>query len=294
MFGIKIISYEVKGNQHFAAREYHKAIGCYSQALFDDPDSGVLHYKLGNVYAALEGYEQVMIEYKKALFFTPSLSCAEDAKNRIIDQSKYHYQEGLKFFKKGLFHYAIESYNQSLKFIPKQAGCYLEIANSYNKINGCEELELYNLEMVISIGGVQNIADIYYRAGEICSKLGYMDCAIESYRGAIMMDANCCEAYSRIAEILVKQGRCDEALVLYKKAQNIKPDSELICTKIIDLLILVGEEQEALKTCNEILLEHPDFTRVSEQYDHLNINHNQDIETIECAGLAWYFSWFYL
>ena len=292
MFGIQTISYEAKGNQHFAGRNYNKAIACYSQALFDDPESGVLHYKLGNVYAALEVYDLAMIEYKKALRFMPSLSCAEDAKNRIIDQSKYHYNEGLKCFVLGKFHDAIESYNQSLKFITRQAGCHLEIANSYSKINGCEALELPHLEMVISIGGVQNIADIYYRAGKICSKLGYMVCAIESYREAIRMDANCCEAYNGLAEIFVKQDRYDEALVFYKKAQNIKPDSEFICTKIIDLLLDIGKDQEALETCRNILMEHPDFTNVRTQYDNLNINHNQDIESTQCGVAAWYFSWF--
>lgn len=293
MFGINTRSYEVEGNKLLVEKEYYKALGCYSQALFDDPESSVLHYKLGNVYAVLEAYEQAMMEYKKALLLTPSLRCAEDAKNRIIDQSKYHYNEGLKYFALGKFHAAIESYNQSLKFIPRQVNCHLKIANSYRKIEGCEELELLHLEKVVSIGGVQNVTHIYYRLGQICGKLGYIDCAIECYREAIIQNANFCEAYGGVAEILLKQGRCEEALVFYKRAQKIKPDSELIGVKVIDLLINMEKQQEALELCNKILVEHPNFTHIREQYDHLNINHTQDIEKIECSGLAWWFSWLY-
>lgn len=289
MFNITRIDYEDDGDKCFDIKEYKKAIGYYTRALAYKPGSSMIHYKLGNVYNLLEGYDQAMLEYNKALSIDPLFRIAMAAKNSIINRSLYHCREGLKCYQSNNFYYAILSYKKSLKLMPGQIDAHLGIAKSYAKISGFEDSALHHLRIAVSMG--ENGAETYYDIGSLYAGLGYAEYAMEAYKEAVIRNPNFYEAYNGAAMMLVRQKRYDEAVVVYKKLKAINPGSESTCSNIIDLLIHTGRSQEALKECGEILSYYPDFTYVREQYDKLNLEMEVMQKNTTASNDAGYFSW---
>lgn len=60
-----------QGNQAFSAKEYQKAISCYSDAIDLDPENYTIYSNRSGAYCALGKYEQAAADAKKVIGFKP-------------------------------------------------------------------------------------------------------------------------------------------------------------------------------------------------------------------------------
>ncbi|MDO5437448.1 MAG: tetratricopeptide repeat protein, partial [bacterium] len=57
------------GSIMFYAKKFKESTAFYLKGLEIEPENGLLHYNLGNVYAEINNFEDALKEYKKAVSF---------------------------------------------------------------------------------------------------------------------------------------------------------------------------------------------------------------------------------
>ena len=112
-----------KGNDYFNRQEYGRASEKYRDALISDPESGELHFNLGNTLYRDENYEEAMKEFEKSTY------------SRDIElQSKAYYNMGNCLYSMNKLPESIQFYKKALELNPEDEDAKYNIEYVQRKI----------------------------------------------------------------------------------------------------------------------------------------------------------------
>lgn len=251
-------------------------------------DESQFHYLQGLGLAERGNYDDAIISYKKSVELHPK-------------NPNTYYELGNAYSVVGMYDHAMESYKKAIEIAPEYAEAYIRLADVLGRKN--------NLWTVIHLGQFTNAresqrkiiekkkanrdeefyalcveienlyvkakdlkvkyAEAYYGLGNISAVQEKNEAAIEYYVSSVLLDSKYAdlyssmklgfEVYSRLGEIFSKSGVRDKAMEYYKKAIQLKPHIAISYNKLGYLLNAQGNYEEAIEQYHQAIKLAPNY-----------------------------------
>jgi tetratricopeptide (TPR) repeat protein len=213
------------------------------ESLRVDPEFGVAHFNLANLYADQHQSSAAVAEYRETIRLYP----------RFI--SAYNYL-GKEFADAGDYEGAIVEYQDSLAIRPNAPAHYgwAAILAQHGKT---EEAMMHYREAIHLDGRYlparQDFALLLIR-------LGRLDEAEKEYREALKATPSFVEGHNNLGLLLARRGRFEDAIIHYRQAIALKPDFALAYANLGDALLIQGKRDEAVAELQKALEIDPNLT----------------------------------
>lgn len=213
-----------------------KSIVIFKQALDIEPSDDI-YYSLALAYKQLKDYDNVILNYKKAININPkhysslyNLSLAykviNDVDNAII--------------------YALKC----IEIKPEDEDIFVLLSGYYEAKRDYNNALIYiNKACLIN----KNNYLYFYNQGVLNSKLNNIKQAIISYKTAINLNASYIQSYVNISH-LIKDNNKEEALDYLLKAYKINQNEESLCLTLAQLYREMFKNKESIIILNNFLL----------------------------------------
>lgn len=136
-----------------------------------------------------------------------------------VDQAQELNKQGIGFAGAGLYHEAIDLFDQALEINPGYIPAWMSRGDAYYALGYLDDaLGSYDGALAIDSGNV----DAWFIRGEILLELGRYDEALISFVEALRLDPLHAEAWDKRGQTLVKLGRFEDAVDSYDAALAIE------------------------------------------------------------------------
>jgi serine/threonine protein kinase/Tfp pilus assembly protein PilF len=138
------------------------------------------------------------------------------------DEKRAHHRLAGYYRAQGRFYQAIEEYNRVLELDPEYGWAINELAYMYTDVEDFEKASEYFERYAKASPGDANPID---SMGELCFRMGRLDCAISHYREALALKPDFYYAYWEIAYVSALMEMYDEALTWIDDFVSTAPSS---------------------------------------------------------------------
>ena len=261
--------YRMLGDAWLHKKNAEEAIEAYQEAIALAPDSGNLHFKLGELYRKEKGdLEQATNCYQNALKLDRTDAWA-------------HHCLADCFTKQGRLDEAIDLYRTAVELKPEAGWIQLSLGkllcdtgNFVEALDCLAKAETY-LERVS--------AEVLRVKGKSLFSLGRLDEAEESYRAAIAMNPTAVWAYVYLGRIYRRQQNIELAIEQFRKAHEIKRDSPRVLQSLGELLYQNGELKSARHYLEEAVELQPNLTEAKQLLELVNTELDAETQLVIVA-----------
>ena len=191
--------------------EFEQAISEYRQAIALNPNSPIIHNRLGVAYSELKQYDAALDAYQKALVLSPMTA-------------EPHYNMGLVYLKQGDLPRAAEAFKRAVAIDAEWGDPYTGLGEVYLKQGDFgQAARAYKQATRLNPSG--NPSAIL-GLGKTYVKQGRLDDAIIAIEKAIEIQVDNTEAHYQLAQIYIKRGekkKAASAMVFFKVLRQTDP-----------------------------------------------------------------------
>jgi tetratricopeptide (TPR) repeat protein len=174
---------------------------------------GVALFGEGKIEEAIDHYNKIIMMSYQGLTFNDDQSYSF--------YGRIYNNRGKAYAELGLYQYAFEDYNKSIRINPKNASLYNSRGFTYAKLNQ-HQRAIEDFSEAIRLR--PDFAYYYNDRGNSYAKLGQDQRAIEDYTKAISLKRDCADAYNNRGVAYAKLGQYQRAIDDFNKAIYIKQD----------------------------------------------------------------------
>ena len=199
----------ILGDAYLAKGDKEKALKTFNQLIAIYPYNYHAHNTLGKIYAEAGYLERAKNEFKSAISSKP-------------DQPEAYINLGSYYASKGLFFEAKIEYEKAQKTTIETINpvFYLNKSKIDIELNQLDDAER-EIKKYLKLSPYST--DARFLLGEIYSRMGKLELAVEEYRKLTGDKFNKARAHSSIAHIYILQQKFDEAIRELNKAKSINP-----------------------------------------------------------------------
>ena len=191
--------------------EFEQAISEYRKAIALNPNSPIIHNRLGVAYSELKQYDAALDAYQKALVLSPMTA-------------EPHYNMGLVYLKQGDLPRAAEAFKRAIAINVEWGDPYTGLGEVYSKQGDFgQAARAYKQATRLNPNG--NPSAIL-GLGKTYVKQGRLDDAIIAIEKAIEIQVDNTEAHYQLAQIYIKRGekkKAASAMVFFKVLRQTDP-----------------------------------------------------------------------
>ena len=191
--------------------EFEQAISEYRKAIALNPNSPIIHNRLGVAYSELKQYDAALDAYQKALVLSPMTA-------------EPHYNMGLVYLKQGDLPRAAEAFKRAIAIDAEWGDPYTGLGEVYLKQGDFgQAARAYKQATRLNPNG--NPSAIL-GLGKTYVKQGRLDDAIIAIEKAIEIQVDNTEAHYQLAQIYIKRGekkKAASAMVFFKVLRQTDP-----------------------------------------------------------------------
>ena len=204
-------AYYKSATTHHDLGEFDQAISEYRQAIALNPNSPIIHNRLGVAYSELKQYDAALDAYQKALVLSPMTA-------------EPHYNMGLVYLKQGDLPRAAEAFKRAVAIDAEWGDPYTGLGEVYLKQGDFgQAARAYKQATRLNPSG--NPSAIL-GLGKTYVKQGRLDDAIIAIEKAIEIQVDNTEAHYQLAQIYIKRGekkKAASAMVFFKVLRQTDP-----------------------------------------------------------------------
>ena len=231
------VAYSNRGNAYYDLEGYNEAIADYNRAIELDPKCATAYSNRGTAYSGLNKYDEAMEDYNRAIELDPN------------DATAYS-NRGTAYYDLERYNEAIADYNRAIELDPKYATVYSNRGTAYSGLNKYDEaIADYNKEIELD----PNFAMAYYNRGIAYSGLNKYDEAMEDYNRAIELDPNAAKAYNNRGVAYYGLERYSEAIADYSKVIELEQNIDIAHANLGNSLFMIEDYDNAEKEYRETL-----------------------------------------
>ena len=231
------------GELYRALNQWEEASVCYQKALALKPDYVDAHYYLGNVLGLMGRLDEALTSYSTAVSLNPDLA---DAHNNL----------GNLLAGKGRLEEAILSYRKALAIKPEYAEAQCNLGNAL-KTRGKLDDALACIQKAVLLN--PGFAAAHSSLGELLREKGQFDEAIASHQRALSIDPGFAEAHNCLGVTFQLQDKLSNAIACFRKAVSFRPDFAAAHSNLGMSLAQMGRNDEAVAALRRALSISPDF-----------------------------------
>lgn len=211
-FSEEVFAVVEEAESAYNQQQYESALELINKAIEQEPHNPFAYNTRGNIYAALNQFDEAKIDYDQAIALDPGL--AEPYYNRgRLSRSLKNYENAIADLEKAI----------SLNSVEFSYRAYGNIGLIHYEMNDYEAaLEAFNNSISTNY---ENRADIYYFRGKTYTALEDYEAAIADYQAAIDRFSRYDHAFQGLGFAYYKTGNLDEARRAIEQALEISPDS---------------------------------------------------------------------
>ncbi|MBU1450905.1 MAG: tetratricopeptide repeat protein [Proteobacteria bacterium] len=238
-------AYNNRGNAHYFAKQYGKALGDYNKALKKDPNNALAYFNRGMVYGAMGRMSAAIQEYDQALKLDPrfhrayydrgmarlflkgawSPEAERDFVLAVSLSSRYvgkMYRDGTRLEKRGFPEKLVDKFGGRVLKTSAMANQHLvEGVEARKQKKYGESINLFNRGLAIN----PYDPDAYYLRGTARYLLGQDDQAMADMDQAIAYDPRHAMAHLFRGKIWLRRGQNEKALAQINESLALNPDS---------------------------------------------------------------------
>ena len=204
-------AYYKSATTHHDLGEFDQAISEYRKAIALNPNSPIIHNRLGVAYSELKQYDAALDAYQKALELSPLTA-------------EPHYNMGLVYLKKGAISRAAEAFKRAVAIDAEWGDPYTGLGEVYLKQGDFgQAARAYKQATRLNPNG--NPSAIL-GLGKTYVKQGRLDDAIIAIEKAIKIQVDNTEAHYQLAQIYIKRGekkKAASAMMFFKVLRQTDP-----------------------------------------------------------------------
>ena len=232
---------------YFKMKEYPKAFEHAKKIIDREPENYRTYLILGNIYLAMEQYEDAMISYAAAQRLSPD-AIAPLYYRAVASELSNRPQEASEYYKKAL---AAE---------PNLADAGLRLARQWLKAGNIGEATEYFKK--ISTTHPQN-GYVLHILGEISFVAGTIDKAAGYYEKAISLEPNLISSYLRLVEIYESKHEMENQIEILKSCLERFPEFEEGYIKLAQVYTEMNATDEAVKILEKATARKPEVPQLA-------------------------------
>jgi protein O-GlcNAc transferase len=164
-------------------------------------------------------YEEGRKWYQKGLV-DKAISAFYDSIRANPDNAPVHYDLGVVLYQEGFYQEAFERFEQAVKLENAFALAWLGGGNALCTLQRFSQaIDWYHQALYY----VQDCADIHYNLAKVYKETGMDPKAVAHYRQCVAIDPSHTEAYNNMGALLIKKDQLDQALECFETAIRLRP-----------------------------------------------------------------------
>lgn len=225
----------------------------YKEAVRVNPQDGMGHYNLGEVYIELSRFSESLPSLKEAIRINPKHRSA-------------HYQLGFALIQMGRDEDAIEPLDKSLQLDPKSQATRNRLAEAHTNISGMlgkrKQFKESMHHIKEAIKAVPDYGPAHLSMGIYYTDLGRYQEALKKFQEALKLDKNLAvDANYNFGIVYTKLGDLENAIKHYQEAVKVNPKSVLPNLNLGLIYSKQKKYQEAVKPLRAAIRVNPKLAR---------------------------------
>lgn len=241
----------VEGISALLDSDYEKAMGCFKQAVRDDPQDIDPYLRLGDVFRETGDHKRA-IQMHRELTVRPSIP--KNVLARVLLSLARDYVKARRMDR------GAATYEQVLEIQPRNEKAMNELLGVYEEMGEWDKAYLIrrDISKVTKVDDTRFLALYKAYVGKQYMERGDLKKAENSLKDAIKIDSECASAYLYLGDVYYAEGNIDNAISSWRRIVTLFPDIAYITFRRLEKAFYEkGHFEKIVDLYNDVLDKHP-------------------------------------